>query len=226
MEFPQTCWTILAQATLHGDTAARSALESLCQRYWKPVHAHIRSRGLPPEKCEDLTQDFFLHVMQSGLLHRASPQMGKFRSYLLGSLRYFLAHDAERNAAQRRGGGLQQAELTDDIAAVEADDTAFDREWALSTLESALSETRHATMAARGEDGWNVLKRFLPGSGESPAYQTAAGLLGMSLAALKSEVFRLRQAFRDALRRTVGATVATPEELDQEMAHLRRILTA
>ena len=224
MEFPETCWTALAQATLRGGPAERAALEALCRDYWRPVNLCIRGRGAPSERADDLTQEFFLHLMQTGAFRRADPEKGRFRSFLLGALRYFLADDARHQASQRAGGHLQRCELDEESAVTHTEETQFDREWAQAVLDRALARVEAEALAFRGPDGWRLLRTFLPGSATPVPYPVLAATLRMSENGAKTEVFRLRQKFREAIRREVARTVTTPQEVEDELAHLRAVL--
>lgn len=227
MDFPDTKWTVLAQATLRGGDAERAALDRLCRDYWRPVWACIRSRLHQPERADDLTQDFFVHLMERGFFRKAEAGRGRFRSFLLGALRFFLAEELRRGLTQKAGGHLEQCELNEDAAVEPADELAFDREWAQTLLDRALEAIEIESKAARGEEGWELLRSFLPGgAAQAPSYEKLAEALGMSVGGAKSEVFRLRQKFRETIRREVGRTVDTPHEVDEELAHLRAILSA
>jgi DNA-directed RNA polymerase specialized sigma24 family protein len=224
MEFPVTSWTLLAQATLRGDPTQREAMDRLCRDYWKPVCACIAARGAPSDRVEDLTQDFFLQLMTKGFFRKADPAKGRFRSFLLGSLTYFLADDAARTATQRRGGHLQRAELEDWEAATPAEAAFFDREWARALVRRAMAAMEEVYVAARGEKAWQSLRDFLPGGKAAESYATLADLLGMSEGGAKTEVFRLRQRFRDTIRREVARTVSAPHQIEEELAHLQAAL--
>ena len=224
MDFPATSWTILAEATLNGGHKERDALNSLCKHYWKPVANYIRSRGAPSERIDDLTQDFFLQLMEKGFFKKADPAKGRFRTFILGSLRYFLADDVKRTMAQKKGGHLQRTELTDDISTAEADDSYFDRAWAETIFEKVLTTIQADTIAHRGQAGWDALRKFLPGKHTPPTYLELGEQLRLSEGGAKTEVFRLRKKFREALRAEVGRTVDAPHEIDEELAHLRAAL--
>ena len=232
MYFPTTHWSVLAKATLSGETAARAALDDLCQRYWMPVNQFIQLRGYHGTEAEDITQDFFLHVCQHATLQRADRARGRFRSFLLGALVRFLGDERDRRNALKRGGG--QAHVSLDAADEPAIETAdrsspqetamFDRAWAESILSSVLKQIRERfTEAGRAKD-FAVLKQFLPGSNDPPSYEVASQQLGLTLAAFTSEVHRLRQSLREAVRSEVASTVSAPHEIDEEMAYLHRVL--
>jgi DNA-directed RNA polymerase specialized sigma24 family protein len=228
MYFPTTQWSLLAQASASGQTAARQALEELCARYWSPLNRFIRARGYASAEAEDLTQEFLLHVLEHSMLQRVDPLRGKFRSFLLGALVRFLADEYDRRRAQKRGGGAVPVSLDEpgpkNLATVEPGALLFDREWAMALLEHALMALEQEFSAAAKRQPFEVLRRFLPGSLETPSYETAAQQLGLSLPALKSEVHRLRARFNLLVRQEVGATVSAPHDIDEEMEYLHQVL--
>lgn len=233
MDFPATHWTMLAQAALSGDTAAGKALEEFCLNYRGPVMTLLRRRGLPEARVEDLVQDFFLQLMKNSSLQRADRETGRFRTWLSGALTKFLADDVKRNHAAKRGGGAAPLSLdAEDALTVRlaADDSGaglhLDREWALHLMTRALDTA--AREWSRGEKAarFAVLRAFLPGATESLTQQEAAARLGLSDTALRSELQRLREAFRNAVRHEVAATVRSPAEVDGELQHLLAVLRA
>ena len=226
MEFPDTCWSVLAHATLKGGPEERAALEKFCRAYWNPVCACIRARGAPPDRVEDLTQDFFLHLMEKGMFRRADQTKGRFRTFLMGALRYFLANDAEYHRAARRGGNLERCELQDNSVVTEVDELVFDREWAQALLGRALLAVQQESCASRGAQVWEMLRTWLPGSPRTLGYAQLANAMGVTEGGAKSEVSRLRQRYREALRREVARTVSQPDEVDSELHHLRAALSA
>jgi DNA-directed RNA polymerase specialized sigma24 family protein len=232
MDFPTTHWSVLAKATLHGEADARAALEVLCQRYWGPVNAFIRFQGLTETEAKDLTQEFMLHVIQKSIFTRADRLQGKFRSFLLGALARFLSDALDRRNALKRGGliphiGFEQIEsgkdlqhLSKELPAV----TAFDREWAVTVLETALDQLRSEFAQAGREEDFNVCKNFLPGASGTSSYESAAARLGMSIPAFKSEIHRIRRRLRSLVRGEISRTVSAPHEIESEMAHLSQVL--
>ena len=227
MYFPTTKWTLLAQASVNGETAARQAIEDLCRRYWSPIFHFIRSRGYRDAEAEDLTQEFLLHLVEHSTLHKADRQRGKFRSFLCGALIRFLSDERDRRQAQKRGGGAPHLSLDEDAALAATQDpgaTVFDREWALTILENALRTVQQEFAGSGGTERFTVLQRFLPGSMEVPTYEAAATELALGVPALKSEVHRLRQRFRALVRQEVTGTVSAPHEIDEELNHLQRVL--
>src|SRR5712691_5099032 len=178
MYFPTTQWSLLARASLNGETTARQALEDLCHRYWLPLHKYIRSRGYTEVEAQDLTQEFFLHLMEHATLKRADPLRGRFRSFLLGALIRFLRDQRERRQAKKRGGGALHLNLDEEALPALAANTEpavvlFDREWALVILEEALRRL-HGECQPDLEARFAVLRGFLPGSLQVPNYESAA----------------------------------------------------
>lgn len=225
MKFPNTSWTVLASATANGDAAGQKALNDLCKAYWPPVSAVIRARGAPSEKVEDLTQDFFLQLISSQFFKRAQQEKGKFRSFMLSSLRNFLADDYKREMSQKRGGHLQRSSLEEDGIVSEAEELHFDQSWAQMVFYRAIARTETAVLSKKKPAVWDSLRTFLPGSRQTqPSYLALADLLGISEGGAKKEVFRLRQTFRESLRAEVGLTVSAPHEIDGELSHLRATL--
>jgi len=226
MYFPTTQWTLLARATLSGESTGRQALEDLCRRYWSPLYQFIRARGYNEAEAKDLTQEFLLHLVEHSTLQKADPSRGKFRSFLCGALVRFLADAYDKRRAQKRGGGASHVELdsaAEELGAISTpDEFVFDREWALVILENALQTVARDFKGA--ESQFTVLRQFLPGSIAVPSYEQAATQLGLNLAALKSELHRLRRRFKSAVREEVAATVSAPHEVDQEMNHLQKVL--
>ncbi len=227
MYFPTTHWSLLARATLTGETAGRQALEDLCRRYWSPLHEFIRARGYNQSEAEDLTQEFLLHLLEHSTLKKADRLRGRFRSFLLGALSRFLGDELDRRQAQKRGGGAAHVSLDESAEVAGAAGPGavfFDREWALVILENALRTVQVEWEAGQGQTRFAVLCRFLPGSLETPSYEEAAAQLGLGLPALKSELHRLRQRFKAVVRQEIAATVSAPHEIDEEMDHLQQVL--
>lgn len=228
MAFPETRWSVLAAATLHGDEHSRQALEELCGRYWQPVYAVIRMRGRSEDDARDQTQAFFEYLLARSALRRADRTRGRFRTFLLTLLWRFLRDEHTRATAAKRGGeiGPDQDEVEPDELAAEARPLAesLDREWALATLDRALAVVRSEVIETRGSAAWEILRGFLPGSAAAPSAAEAGAALGLSEAGVRSEVHRLRGRCREALRRELMPTVSSPEELDLEIQYLGRAL--
>jgi len=182
-------------------------------------------------EAEDLAQDFMVHLIEKSTFTRADRLRGRFRSFLLGSLVRFLGDKADARGAQKRGGKIEHVVFdgAEDLIGTKAEITAdaalnFDREWALTVLETALTRLRQEFTSAGRESLFSILKLFLPGATEPPTYEAAAAKLGISVASLKSEIHRVRQRFRALIRDEIAQTVSAPHEIEAEMSHLQRVL--
>ncbi|MBS0569121.1 MAG: sigma-70 family RNA polymerase sigma factor [Proteobacteria bacterium] len=229
--FPDTSWGLIL-ATRDPD-GARSALAALCRRYWTPIYVCVRRQGYAPTDAEDLTQAFFLHLIEHETVARAERVRGHFRSFLLGALRFFLAHESEREQARKRGGGLAFAVV--DVADVESQlaasadarlsmDLQFDREWARTVVAHARTRLREE-YARSGQDRlYDALQCCLDPGASAPSYVELGKDLGRNEGAVKVAVHRLRNRFREVLRREVGYTVVTMDQVGEELRHLRDVL--
>ena len=235
--FAPTRWTLVRRA--RGESAeARAALAELCTAYYAPVLAFIRREGRDEETALELTQEFFSRLLAGSGLGTAEPGRGRFRSYLLGAVKHFLADARQRASAEKRGGGraplpLEQhpedatttaLPVPDPSAPVS--DTFFDRQWAVTLVDRAVG-TLGAEEVRAGRGGqFAVLKPWL--SGEVPALSQAdAGQqLGLSEGAVKVAVHRLRKRFREAVRAEIASTVLEPEQVQEELHYLVEVLSA
>lgn len=211
---------------------SRMALEGLYRTYCYPVYAFIRRRGYGRQDAQDLTQDFFVHVLEKGMLGRADPQRGRFRSFLLGALDHFLAHAAERARARKRGGGCHLVSLDEDAAEARYQlaapdgmtaEKVFEARWAATLIETALQRLRAEMEAESKGRLFDTLQCFLLG-GKETSYQEAAEALSMSLGALKTAIHRLRNRYGALLREEVARTVSRPEQINEELRCLRNAL--
>lgn len=229
--FPETSWGIVLAT--RAQAGAGVALEVLCRRYWPPVYASLRRRGFEPGTAEDLTQGFFLHLIEHGIVARADPQRGRFRSFLSGALRWFLANDRERAHALKRGGYSVFVPI--DIAEIEASmhfdargegpfELQFDQQWARAVVKNALDAlgTEYARQGLTLE--YESLRPCLDPGAEAPSYAALARHLNRSEGAVKVAVHRLRKRFRDALRGEIECTVASAGDIEDELVHLRNVL--
>lgn len=232
MSFPTTHWTLLAEATLNGDTRGRDALDRMCREYRRPVLVVLRARGFNETEAEDLTQDFFVRLFESQAWKRAERGKGRFRSFLLGVLTHQPQHEWAARQRLKRGGGtrlesldaLGEAVAEPAIANAGALEMMFDREWALRVIEAAFKQVEGRFAESGRAAEFAVLRRFLPGVEAPLRYEEAASRLGKSEGVVKSMVHRLRQEYRDAVRRLVARTVSAPPEVDEELTYLHRVL--
>lgn len=231
MAFPTTHWSLLADATLAGDTMGRRALDEMCAAYRQPVIAFLASRGYREQEQEDLAQEFFLVWLRSRSWKRADRARGKFRTFLLGSLVHMLEHQHEKRNAARRGSGAaplslealpEDGCLADDGSPAVSEE--FDRQWAAALVENTLAAVADEFSMRGRAEAFAVLRRFLPSGGDALTLEEAAQLMDTNVGAVKAAVHRLRERFRQLLREAVAATVAAPHEVDEELIYLRSLL--
>jgi len=225
-----TRWTVvLAAARQENPEPAMRALAELCQTYWPPLYAYVRRQGCDPHKAEDLTQEFFSRLLAKNYLADADPGKGKFRSFLLASLKHFLANERDRARAQKRGGGQTVVAL--DALSAEArsrlepvdnssPDKAFDKQWALTVLDQALKRLRMEFAEAGKEEFFDELKQFLTGDTPAQTHAEIGVKCGLTEGAMKVAVHRLRRRYRALLREEVAQTVAAPDEIEAEIREL------
>lgn len=234
LRFATTHWSVVVAAGRKDPAgAARAALESLCRDYWYPLYAYARRRGLSADDAADLIQEFFAYLLEKQALAAADRERGRFRTFLLTALQRFLGRQRERAAARKRGGGKQRLAL--DFSTGETRyrlepfheltaEIVYERRWALTLLEKALQRLQ-AHAAAKGQSQvFERLRGFLTGDRAQGSYAEAAAELGMSEAAVKVAVHRLRRRYGALLREEIAQTVSTPEEVEEELDHLLRAL--
>jgi RNA polymerase sigma-70 factor (ECF subfamily) len=231
-EFPTTRWTLVVAASDPKRKEFRSALASLCENYWYPLYAYLRRRGYPADQAQDLTQEFFIRVLEGRYLDRADPEKGRFRAFLLTSLKFFVADEKDRNRAQKRGGGaLLPLEFSSgeeryqrEPAHDETPERIFERRWALSVLDRVVEKLRDEFVRHGRAEHFERLKVFLLGRSDAP-YAALAHELNTSEGALKVAIHRLRKRYRELFRQEIADTVADPAEVESELRFLAAVLT-
>jgi RNA polymerase sigma-70 factor (ECF subfamily) len=227
--FMTTRWSVVLAARGSDRPAAREALSTLCGQYWHPLYAFIRRGGSTPEEAEDLTQAFLVHLLEKEAIRHVDPAKGKFRSYLLASLKNFLSDQRSRETAAKRGGGVAPVPLDADEAEGRyrlepahdlTPERIFERQWALTVIEQAVTRLRGRYVRAGKEDHFEALKIFLSGEKRPVPYAEIAGKLDMTELAVKVSVHRLRKRFRDSLREEIAQTVHDPDEIEAELQAL------
>jgi RNA polymerase sigma-70 factor (ECF subfamily) len=231
--FATTHWSLVAQSALTDVPKATDALAQLCETYWPPVYSFVRRRGYAPSDAQDLTQSFFAYFLRTKAYARTDRLHGKFRSFLLASVKNFLADNWDREKAIRRGGGYQfvaldpeTAEAFYDAASV-SDSTAerlFEVRWAKSLTAGALNSLREELQAEGKIKLFEQLKNFLIGGSVLPSYDEASERTGLARATVKTQVHRLRQRYREIVRCEVARTVSSPHDIDEELQYLCNIL--
>jgi len=233
-QFPTTHWSLVgtAKSDEASQSRAREALEELCRGYWFPLYAFVRGRGYSAPDAQDLTQSFFALIIETGGLESADRERGRFRSYLLGALKHFLANEWHRSKTLKRGGQVRFIEW-DALDAEgryagasedwENPEQLYDCEWALEIVSGAL-QTLREEMAKSGKGArFDVLKGSLTGEDELPREEIAARL-DMSEGAVKVAVHRLRQRYRKLLRVAIATPVSNEADLNDEMRYLVSVL--
>jgi RNA polymerase sigma-70 factor (ECF subfamily) len=202
-------------------------LATLCETYWYPLYAFLRSRHYGAEEAQDLTQAFFAHLLEKQAIRQADPSRGRFRSFLLVSLKNFAANERDRAIAAKRGGGvailsLETAEgrFQMEPPSDETPDRVFDRRWALALLDRVMSRLKVEMSRGVRPSQFDRLKPYLTGDQPQLSYAEAAIDLNTSEGAIKVTVHRLRRRFRDLVRDEIAHTVSSPEEIEDELRHL------
>jgi len=236
--FPSTHWTaVLAAGRSQAEPEiAEAALAELCQTYWAPLYSFVRSRGYTVHDAQDLTQSFFAYLLEHKIYARVERQKGKFRSFLLASVKNFLAHAADRKRTLQRGGGqeflplheeqVEEAEsLFQTHSTASSEDRLFDRSWAEALIAAALERLSADYKGESKEKLFNELRIFVAGgAGPLPTYAELADRLGIAQSTLRSHVTRLRARYREALRAEVRRTVNNETQVEEELHELLHVL--
>lgn len=225
MEFPTTRLSLVLAAASDEQARARNAFAELCRIYWSPLCAYVRSQGHDAGAAEDLTQSFIARMIEKDALRRFSHERGRFRSFLLISLKNFLANEWDSAQAQKRGGGipvvpLENAEARNTVTP----DKLFERRWALEVLSRALERVRAESTRTGKTELFERLKVYLTGDSELPRYRDLGHELSMTDDAVKVMVHRLRQRFHQALRDEISMTVTDEAAIGDEIRYLIGVL--
>ena len=231
--FAATHWSTVLAAGRADAPKAQAALEKLCRTYWYPLYVYVRRHGRSAHDAQDLTQEFFARLIQADGLAQVQPEKGRFRSFLLVSLKNFLADAHDRARAQKRGGGRPLLSLDDlnpearfqtEPRDEASPDRVFERRWAYALLETVMRRLQDEFAGAGKNNLFKALKPFLVGDTEGLSYAAVATTLGVSEAAAKMTVTRMRRRYRELLRAEVAHTVAEPAEIEAELRHLFAVL--
>ncbi len=230
--FPATHWTMVFQ-TQKSDAEAAVAMNELCRRYWYPIYAYLRCRHFDRQDAQDLTQGFFLSIITGGLLGHADPSRGKLRSLLLGAMARHIADFRRHQGAQKRGGRAivlplecQTAEERFSNEPVERRDpeSLFLGAWARELLDRTRAKLREHYGRTGRASLYETLQSAVELDEATAPYRDLAAELRTSEVAVRLQVFRMRQRFTKLLREEVALTVATPEEVEEELAWMARVL--
>ena len=229
--FATTRWSVVVAAGQGDTVGSHEALTHLCQTYWYPLYAYARRHGCPPQDAQDMTQEFFARLLEGNWLAKADRQRGRFRSFLLASMKHFMANEWNKAHALKRGGHQPVLSLDDHCAEeryrLEPPDkntpeSLYERGWALSMLNDVLMRLEQE-YDRDGKSEW--MQAMRPALTDDPiSYGDIADKLGMTETAARVAVHRLRQRYRRLIRAEVASTVVSPQDIDEEMHHLFRVL--
>lgn len=230
--FPVTRWTVVFAARGADDPAARRAMGQLCQDYWYPLYAYARRRGLSPHDAEDRTQDFFRALIENNSLEQVAPERGRLRAYFLAAMKNFIGREFEKQAAEKRGGGVEIVSIDQEMAeqrlAAEpgnekSPDVLFDQSWAYAVLDRALKRLESWYGSLKRQALFAEIRGFLTGSGES-GYRDVAQRLKVSETALRAAIVQMRKRYRGMIEDEIHATVENAAEAAEELAYLQKVL--
>ena len=232
--FTTTHWSVVLGA--QGESpAAHEALEKLCRTYWRPIYSFVRRQGIGPEEAEDLTQGFFALMLERRDLSTVRKEKGRLRSYLLASVKNFVADERRRAMAIKRGKGerlIPLEELSgDERTEMEPADPVtaeviYERRWASTVLAHALNRLQDEYAGTRNAALFDSLTQLLPDEPGAPSRAEIAAQFGMTENAVTQAFHRFRQRYQKLLRQEIAHTVATPGDVDDELRHLIAVLRA
>jgi DNA-directed RNA polymerase specialized sigma24 family protein len=233
--FVTTRWTVVLHAGRKSSPHSDRALGELCQTYWYPLYAYVRRKGKTKEDAEDLVQAFFEKFLAKNYLEGLSAERGKFRAFLLASLKHFLANEWDKAQRQKRGGGVTHLSLDWQSAEERyhldppdpaSPDKAFDREWALALLERVIARLRDECTATGKSGLFEQSRGFLMVGEAAIPYAEAARTLGWEEGAMRVAVHRLRKRYRELLRDEIAQTLTDPAQVAEELRALQAALSA
>jgi RNA polymerase sigma factor (sigma-70 family) len=232
--FATTHWSVVLSAADQASPKAADALEKLCETYWLPLYTYVRRNGHGPEDAQDLTQAFFANFLEKNAVGRARRDRGRFRSFLLTSLQNFMAHEWEKARAAKRGGGVSPLPW-DELSAESSyqletgadltPDKAFERRYAMTLFQRALTRLSEELSEAGKADTFNELKGFLTEAAGEEGYASAALRLNMAPGTVAVAVHRLRKRYAQLVREEIANTVTSPEEIEDEMRYLISLMS-
>lgn len=227
---PATHWRLVLEAGDGSNSASQAALEELCRIYWQPLYTYLRKNGHRPHDAQDLVQGFLSRIISREDLENVSPEKGRFRTFLLASLRNFAIKQALREKALKRGGGKPALSVNTDDAErlcgpdlnAESPELAFDRHWCRTVLSLAFQRLREEQVARGRESQFEILAPYLSGA-NSGEYDDAGALLGMAPGTVAVTVHRLRARLQTLVRAEVAQTVADSKQAGEEIKHLMAV---
>ncbi len=232
--FHTTHWSAVLTARGDDSRAAYAALSELCETYWYPLYVYVRRRGNSPEAAADLTQAFFAKLLEKKGLKDLTPGIGRFRSFLLASLKHFLANEWDKAQTQKRGGGRTILSLDDDVAEERfrlepvdnvTPEMVYERRWACTVLANVLARLRQEFVVRNRVELFDELKTYLTGDTAELSYAEIGLRTGLKESAIKVTVHRMRRRYGELLRAEISATVEDPRDVEDEVRCLIRVLS-
>ena len=232
--FLTTRWSRVVRAGDSDHPEAHEALSGLCQDYWRPLYHFARRKGHSHEDAQDLTQGFIAGLLEKGSIARANPERGRFRTFLLSAFCYYLSNEYRDQTTLKRGGNGRILSLQDgaQVGLLEqavdnmTPEHAYERSWALALLERVLVRLRAEYLKAGRAQLFEVIQPHLSGAAGRPGYAALGASVGMSESAITVAVHRMRRRYGELLREEIAATVAAPEEVEDELRHLLQVVSA
>jgi RNA polymerase sigma-70 factor (ECF subfamily) len=229
VRFVTTHWSVVVAAGRHSSPQAREALATLCRTYWYPLYAFVRRQGFSAEESKDLTQEFFVRLLEKEYLAVVDREKGRFRSFLLAACKHFLSNERDRARAKKRGGNQDFITLNVDDAESRyqlepahdlTPEKLFERRWAMTLLEQVLAHLRKELVEAGKANLFNQLKDLLTADKSKISYREAAEKLGTTEGAAKVAVHRLRKRYRELLHEEITKTMNESDSADDEIRQL------
>jgi RNA polymerase sigma factor (sigma-70 family) len=232
-QFTGTRWSLILQAADSRLPDAARALEELCRAYWYPVYAFVRRQGTGEEEAKDLTQSFFLHVLETKLVAAADQTRGRFRTFLIHSLRHFLADEHKRASAQKRGGDAQlffldgeegENRYREELAHDATPESLFERKWAKTVVKQVMQALEMEYRKAGQMPRFRVFMSCLAADNASPSHSEAGALVGMTESSFRTAFHRFRRRYGELFRHEIARLVDNPVEIDEEIQHIVGLL--
>ena len=231
--FPSTHWTVVLAAGSSESAAGFAALAEVCGAYWHPLYAFTRKLGYEPADAQDLVQGFFASLLERPFLDRADAEKGRFRSFLLGAFKKHLGKERERAGAQKRSGAHPhlsldvenlEARLAPELATRQNPESLFERAWAVAILDEAMRRLENECERSGRLALFKQVQPCLEGDPDAARYAEIAARLGTTANTIGVTVSRMRRRYLGLLRAVILQTVGSPEEVEEELRHLLRVL--
>ncbi len=231
--FRTTHWSVVLQAGQVSSKTSNEALSILCETYWRPLYAYVRNRGYPEEEAKDLTQGFFTRFLEKNYLQNVDRERGRFRSFLLASMKHFLADEWDKATAQKRGGGkiplsldfaLAEGWISVEPAHDQTPERIYEKQWAVALLERVLEILEQDYIDSDRSPLFTQLKPLLVGEGKGKSYREIGKELDIPEGSVKVAAHRLKKKYREALRAEIAQTVENIEDIEEEMRYLLTVL--